>query len=492
MQFDGNIIKNSFRLYYYKLILQARGKYLIIKLISLLMFILIFLIYGILLALLFYFRPYSITTVAYRDILVDILLTVYVTAFVFLVISGITGITNPFINSRPDAHFIERVPVELSICYLSTRINGFFVTILMLSIVVTSLFGYLVILIHLPIWRLVIIFLGCFFGLDFCTSMSRICFFIFQRVRRQQKLFNIWANNPNVSALSLFLVPGLALYLFTQHFLISFSTLANFYFLPLINTAVAITGCFFRSGMPLISWEALIVSVIYSILLNIITINLALKPRSIQDIIDILPALKHQDSIRENFFKGGKILEPSDIVKNADFPGKKSFKLKSPFYALVLKDWLAITRLREIRSYLYLVPIAMGMFIVKYVFFGENSQINISFFTNFDIGYFLLIIPFYIIASYSLVIVQIDYKNPLQQYPVKKMDVFLTKGAILVGGIGIACFPLLIMEGVFGLALIILTSGIALILGKTRLGVSRFGVLIIIGVAMFMTTLASI
>ena len=416
----------------------------------------------------------------------------FVSTLVSLMISSITGRTNPFIASLSDAHFVERVPIELSIYYLSARINGLFETAIILGFLITSLFVYTILLAHLPIWRLLIIFIGCFFGLNFCTSLSRISFFIFQKFRQQKRLITLWINSQNIYGLIFVLIPLGALYLFGRGFFISFSTLENFYFLPIISTALAITGSFFRSGMPLISWEALILSIIYALLLEIIAFKLATRTRSVQDVIDLLPILKHSDIIRENLIKGRRTLEPSDIVKNAEFLGKTSFKNKSPLYAFLLKDWLAITRLREIRRFIYYIPIATGIFIIKYVFTGENYLNSISSLININISFFLLLIPFYIIANYSLVIVQIDYINPLRQYPIKRIDMFLAKGIMLVSGVGIACFPLILYEGILGVVLVMLTSGIALILGKTRLGASQFGVIIMIGVAMFITTIASI
>ena len=49
-----------------------------------------------------------------------------------------------------------------------------------------------------------------------------------------------------------------------------------------------------------------------------------------------------------------------------------------------------------------------------------------------------------------------------------------------------------ISEGILGLILVVLTAGLALILGKTRFGASQFGIILIMGVAMFMTAITSI
>ena len=207
MQLDRNIIKNSFRLSYYQYLLQFRGNYLIFKIIGYIFFALLFSFYGVIMAYLFYLQPYSATTVAYRDILVSIFLVVFVSALVSLLISSITGRTNPFILSLSDAHFVERVPIELSIYYLSSRIKGFFETAMMLCIIITSLFVYTILLAHLPIWRLLIIFIGCFFGLNFCTSLSRISFFIFQKFRQQKRLITHWKNSQNIYGLIFVLIP---------------------------------------------------------------------------------------------------------------------------------------------------------------------------------------------------------------------------------------------------------------------------------------------
>ena len=492
MQFDRNIINNSFRLSYYQYVLQFRGNYLLFRIVGFIFFAILFSFYGLLMAYFLYLHPYSVTTVAYRDILVSIFLIVFVSALVSLMITSITGRTNPFILSRSDGHFVERVPIELSIYYLSARINGFFETIIFLGIIVSSLFIYTILLVHLPLWRLLIIFIGCFFGLDFCASLSRISFFIFQKFRHQKRLMTLWTGNQAIVGATFVLIPLVALYLFGRGYYISFSTLANFYYLPVINTALALTGSFFRSGMPLVSWEAITLSIIYALLLEILAYNLATTTRSTQDVIDLIPILKHSDILRENLIRGRRTLEPSDIVKNAEFVGNTSFKNKSPVYAFLLKDWLAITRLREMRRFFYYIPLAMGVFIIKYVFSGENFLNSISSVININISSLLLIIPFYIIANYSLFMVQIDYINPLQQYPVNKMDIFIAKGILLVGGVGIACFPLIISEGILGLILVVLTAGLALILGKTRFGASQFGIILIMGVAMFMTAIVSI
>ena len=71
-----------------------------------------------------------------------------------------------------------------------------------------------------------------------------------------------------------------------QHFYLPFNTLSNYILIPLINTAVSATGFFFRSGVPLISWFALFILFLESVILTCVAGLVAVKYKPMVDIID--------------------------------------------------------------------------------------------------------------------------------------------------------------------------------------------------------------
>ena len=449
----------------------------IIFMIGILFFLFYALIFGVLLVLLFLgifsqdgdFQP----PFPYRDLLSFGFLVFFATFLSYLISTGATGLRNPYIRGRQDAHFFQRIPVESSVMYLSARLTGFLMVTIIVVPFVVALFGPLMLVLHLPWWKVLGVSIVCLFTFNLCGNIADLSFIALRRFRRKGSWALIWLEPSSLIQAVIFLVvPGIAYLLIMQHTIPSFETLSYYIFFPLINTAVAVTGFSFRSGVPWESWLALMFLISESVILAIITGIIAAKYRPMDDITDIMPVLSFQATQIEDLI-GGKTIEPPELI-NENIKGTTIISGKSPWRAYLLKDWLAIKRIRMLRKHLYQAPIIVTgiTIIILFILPKENT-----------LSHTILIIVIYRMADFCMQIMQLEIKDPMQRFPVNKWDMRKSKFLLGLLGTGFYSIPLLVVKGPISLLIIILISGLSIILGKTRLinsKLTRYFILIMI------------
>jgi len=453
--------------------------------IGILFFLFYALIFGILLVLLFLgifsqvgpenFQPLF----PFRDLASFGFLVFFATFFPYLITAGATGLRNPFISGRQDAHFFQRIPVESSVMYVSTRITESLKVALLFGPMIVVLFGSLMLVLHLPWWRIVGVLIVCFLTYNLCENMAQLAFFALRRFRRKGSWSLIWVNNSSpIGGIIVLGIPVMALLMLQQKFITNFKTLSNYTLFPLVNTAVSATGFFFRSGVPLESWVALLILFLESVILTCVASIVAVKYKPMEDITEIIPVLSFQATQIEDLI-GGKTIEPPELI-NENIKGTTIISGKSPWRAYLLKDWLAIKRIRMLRKHLYQAPIIVtGLtLIILFIIPKENT-----------LSHTILVIAIYRMADFCMQIMQLEIKDPMQRFPVNKWDMRKSKFLLGLLGTGFYSIPLLVVKGPISLLIIILISGLSIILGKTRLinsKLTRYFILIMIA---FLTTL---
>ncbi|MHA2246176.1 MAG: hypothetical protein ACXADY_14525 [Candidatus Hodarchaeales archaeon] len=434
----------------------------IIFTIGTLFFLVYTLIFGILLVIVFLgifsqenFQPPSPN----RDLLSFGFLVFFATLSSYLITAGATGLRNPFISGRQDAHFFQRVPVESSIMYVSTRIIEPLKIALLFGPMIVVLFSPLMLVLHLPWWRIVGVLIVCFLTYNLCENMAQLAFFALRRFRRKGSWSLIWVEyNSLIGGIFVLGIPVIALLMLQQNILSNFKTLSNYTLFPLINTAVSATGFFFRSGVPLVSWFALLILFLESVVLSCVASIVAVKYKPMEDITEIIPVLSFQATQIEDLI-GGKTIESPDLI-NENIKGTTIISGKSPWRAYLLKDWLAIKRIRMLRIHFYQAPIIVTGLTIAILFIIPKEN---------TLSHTILIIAIYRMADFCMQIMQLEIKDPMKRFPVNKWDMRKSKFLLGLLGTGFYSIPLLVVKGPISLLIIILISGLSIILGKTRL-----------------------
>jgi hypothetical protein len=439
------------------------------------------LIFGVFLVILFlgiFSQQNTQPSIPYRDLLSFGFLAFFTTILSYSITAGATGLRNPFISGRQDIHFFQRIPVEPSVMYVSTRITESLKVSFIFGPTIVALFGPLMLVLHLPWWRIASVLIICFLTYHLCESIAQLAFFTLRRFRRKGSWYLIWVNNNAlIGGIIVVGIPVIALLMIQQHFYLPFNTLSNYILIPLINTAVSATGFFFRSGVPLSSWVGLFILFLESVTVTCIASLAAVKYNPMVDMTEIMPILSFQATQVEDLFSG-KTIEPPELI-NENIKGTTVISGKSPWRAYLLKDWLAIKRIQMLRKYLYQAPIIVTgiTLIVLFIIPKENTWIHI-----------ILLIVVYRIADFCMQIMQLEIKNPMQRFPVNKWD--MRKSKFLLGLIGTSFYsiPLLVIKGPLSLLVIILISGLSTILGKTRLINSKLTRYFILMIMVILTT----
>ncbi|MFX0092567.1 MAG: hypothetical protein ACFFBD_12460 [Candidatus Hodarchaeota archaeon] len=423
---------------------------------------------GIMIVVGFLITPVAYIKIPLRDLMVSVSLTGFTTLFVLLIFGGATGTTNPFINGSYDAHLLKRIPVDSSLLYLSVRL-GIYLRTGLFTLAVLLLFGPLMIVLQLPWWRFLGVVITFFLGFDLCMTSGYLTYFILRKFRMRgnwAQILMMHAENPLMLIL-VFGVPVIALVMAMRGMFLEFATLSMFPFIPLINVSVAFTGFLFRSGVPLESWIALTIVFIQVIILNGLVLTLAARSRPIEDIMQILPTLTFIDVQREALI-GGRTIESYELV-DENILGERNFILKPVWKAYLLKEWLAIKRVRALRKFLYSGSAMVGISIVILIFFPAYTL-------------FVIFLLFSLIVEFARACSQIEYKNPLQRYPINKWEIIKFKGVIIILGAILLGLPLFLVKGLIALIPILLVSIISLTISSTGLGSSRFITMILAGI----------
>ena len=410
----------------------------------------------------------------YRDLLSFGFLFFFATILSYLIIAGATGLWNPFISGRQDAHFFQRVPVETSIMYVSTRIIEPLKMALLFGPMIVVLFGPLMLVLQLPWWRIVGVLIVCFLTYILCENMAQLAFFAFRKFRRKGRWSLIWVEYNSLIGGIFVGIPVIALLMIQQNSTTNFETLSDYTLFPLINTAVSATGFFFRSGVPLVSWLALLILFLESVILSCVASIVAVKYKPMEDITEIIPVLSFQATQIEDLI-GGKTIEPPELI-NENIKGTISISGKSPWRAYLLKDLLAIKRIRMLRKHFYQAPIIVAGITITILFIIPKEN---------TLSHTILIIVIYRMADFCMQIMQLEIKDPMQRFPVNKWD--MRKSKFLLGLLGTSFYsiPLLVVKGPISLSIIILISGLSIILGKTKLinsKLTRYFILIMIAI----------
>lgn len=411
--------------------------------------------------------------IAYRDLMTFGFLTFFITCLCYLIAIGATGLRNPYIKSRQDAQFFQRVPVESSVIYFSARLAGFLMTAIFIVPFVVFLFEPLMLVLNLPWWRIggvVVVFLLTF---NLCGNIADLAFFALRRFRRKGNWSSIWFDSSSpIIGIIILGVPVIAFLMLQQNAIPTFETLTVFSLFPFINTAVIATSFFFRSGVPWESWMALIFlsleSGIFALIMGIIAAN----HRPMEDITEIMPVLSFQAAQLEDLV-GGKTIEPPELI-NEDIKGNSVFSGKSPWRAYLLKDWLAIKRIRALRNQIYRAPIVVIGVTIAILFIPQ------------EYSFALLWIVIYSMADFSMLIARLEIKDPMQRFPADSWTMTKSKFLIMLFVTGFYGISLFVAKGLVSLVIIVLVTILSTIIGKTKWGVLKarfltFGI-------MFLTT----
>ncbi|MFX1538134.1 MAG: hypothetical protein ACFFDI_28395 [Promethearchaeota archaeon] len=417
--------------------------------------------------------------IAYRDLMTFAFLTFFVTIQSYSILTGATGIRNPFISGRQDAHFFQRIPVESAVMHISAKITEFLKITPLVVVIVVPLFSPLIWALHVQWWRILVVLIVCLLTINFSGNIADLAFFTFRRLRRKGKWALIWLDSNSPIFWVIFLGPSIAYLMTMLNYVPTFEILSHYIPLPFINTAVAATGFFFRSGIPRESWIALLILLLETIVLAIVTNILMAKYRPMEDITEIIPVLSFQAAQLEDLI-GGKTIEPSELT-DEDIKGKTSFCKKSPVNAFILKDWLAIKRIRTLRKHLYWAPlIVIGLTITAMLLIIPKG--NQSYYT-------LLLLAIYPMADFALLLTRLEIKEPMQRFPVKKWDIRKSKILLILLGTSFYGIPLFIAKGPIGLLIIVLVTGVSIIIGKTKWGAVRSRIFLLFGIALLTTPL---
>lgn len=415
----------------------------------------------------------------YRDLLSFGFLIFFATSLSYLISTGATGLRNPYIRGRQDAHFFQRIPVDSSVMYLSTRLTGFLIVTTLVVPFVVVLFSPLMLVLHLPWWRVLGVLIVCLFTFNLCGNIADLSFIALRRFRRKGSWALIWLEPSSpIQAVIFLVVPGIAYLLIMQHTIPSFETLSYYILFPLINTAVAATGFFFRSGVPWKSWLALVFLISESVILAIITGIIAAKYRPMDDITDIMPVLSFIE-VKISDIVGSKTIEPPELT-NENLRGKTVFIGKPPWQAYVLKDWLTIRRIRALRRQIYLAPFVVTALTIAILFIIPKE--NPFYFMVF----FFTIYP---MAEFSLLLTQLEIKNPMQRFPVDRGEMGKSKFLLAVLVAGFYSIPLVVAKGPISLLIIFLVAGLSVIIGKTMWGPFKTRFILLLGIVFLVTPL---
>ena len=439
----------------------------LIKILAFFIYLLMVLIVGIIFALIFLgvlvqdsdFQP----PIAYRDLLSFVFLTLFVTPITYMILSGITGFRNPYINDRQDTHLFQRIQVDSSVMYFSTKAINFLKVIPMTCLISFFLFEPLMFVLNLPWWRIFMVMMVITLIFILSGKIADLLFVVFSKIRYKRRWMRIWMDsNYTIQGIATLLIPSISLLLLNLFIVPSFESLSNYFYLPYINSAAAATGFFFRSGVPRESWLGFLSLVLETIGLVIVTNFIMGRYKPNKDINESQTVLAFQvTSIYE--LAGVKSLEVSDLVSE-DLKGRTTFSNKSPVRACLLKDWLAIKRIRNLRKHLYQAPIIIIALSILFLFFmPENNQYFYS----------ILVAALYPIADFSLQISKLEGKKPMMQFAVRKRHLIISKIIIILVGSLAYSIPLFIAKGAFVIPVIIFIAGVGAVTGITKFGLSR-------------------
>ena len=195
------------------------------------------LIFGVFLVILYlgiFSQQNTQPSIPHRDLLSFGFLVFFTTILSYSITAGATGLRNPFISGRQDIHFFQRIPVEPSVMYVSSRITESLKVSFVIGPMIVALFGPLMLVLHLPWWRIASVLIICFLTYHLCESMAQLAFFTLRRFRRKGRWFLIWVNvtdNPLIGIIILG-IPIIALLMLQQHFFIPFNTLSKYIIIP--------------------------------------------------------------------------------------------------------------------------------------------------------------------------------------------------------------------------------------------------------------------
>ena len=413
---------------------------------------------------------------AYRDMLTFVFLAFFGTPLSYMILSGITGFRNPYIKDRQDAHFFQRVQIEPSVMYFSTRFIGFLKVMFFVSSITIFLFEPLMIVLKIPWWRIFFVMVIIIFTFVLSGKIADLVFVIFSKTRSKRRWMKIWIDgNFAIQGTVLLSIPGIALLLLNLFIIPTFESLSKYFFLPYVNAAVAASGFFFRSGIPKESWFGLLFLVVETIGLLLITNFVMSRYKPNNDINELITILAFQ--VTSIYDLGAvKNLETSDLVSE-DLKGKTNFRNKSPLKAYLLKDWLAIRRIRKLRRHLFQAPIIIVLLSVLFIFLlPEGNQFFYS----------LLVIGLYPIAEFSLQITKLEYRKPMKNFVIKRRNSILSKTFFIIIGSLAYSIPLFIAKGVIVIPIITFVACVGAIIGSTRFSYSMMSNLFIILVVLLM------
>ncbi len=441
-----------------------------------------FLFFGILLVIAFLgifsqdvdFKP----PVAYRDLLVFGFIVFFATGLSYLVAAGATGLRNPYIGGRQDVHFFQRIPVESSVMYLGARLTESLKVVLVVVPSIVCLFGPLMLVLHLPWWRMVGVLIVCLLTFNLCGNIADLAFFTFRRFRRKNSWYQVWldSSSPLIGIILLW-VPVLAFLMYQQQVVPDFETLSDFLLIPLINTAVIATSFFFRSGVPWQSWIGLIILISESIIIAGVTSIIAAYYKPMEDMAEIIPVLSFQAAKLEDFI-GGKTIQPPELI-DSDIKGNSIFTEKSPWFAYLLKDWLAIKRIRAFRKHFFLAPIIVIGLTIVFLFIPQENSLF------FALQFFVI----YPMADFLLLLIQLEIKDPMQRFTDDRWNMVKSKFILALFVIGFYSVPLFVAKGLVSLIIILLVTALVTIVGKTKWGALKSRYFLLLGIVLLTTPL---
>ena len=92
-------------------------------------------------------------------------------------------------------------------------------------------------------------------------------------------------------------------------------------------------------------------------------------------------------------------------------------------------------------------------------------------------------------AEFSLLLTQLEIRNPMQRFPVDRWEMSKSKFFLAVLVAGFYSIPLVVAKGPISLLITLLVAGLSVIIGKTMWGSFKTRFILLLGIVFLVTPL---
>ena len=231
------------------------------------------------------------------------------------------------------------------------------------------------------IFRLTLVIINLFLGIEFITLLGNITYFLLQKFRKGRNLEAFFTENLGYVLGAIALAPIIGfIYLLVNQQLPTYAEIQIFSLIPLVNNGVGTVGFFFRSGIPIYSYESLVYSIIQVVILLLVTIFFIRKSYSTTEMGNLMPIFEYNESKRQEnlakFFQDTPIPSIDRVETNINFYSKKNT------FSLIKKEWLLIQRINSIKKtyfFVWLLLILLAGLLETHIRFTSFNQTIIQY-----------------------------------------------------------------------------------------------------------------